>query len=534
MVIESETLSFPANDVQSESSHSAFRGQLMRLLHVTTLATILTACGNPADGQDRTSDSPVTLNIVLILADDLGYRELGCFGQNRIRTPHLDQLAAEGMRLTQHYSGNGVCAPSRCVLMTGRHPGHAAIRDNRSTPPEGQTPLPHAEVTLAEVLRARGHLTGAFGKWGLGGPGSEGEPMNQGFDRFFGYNCQSHAHSYYPDYLWSNSERVALNNSPPIPGHGKLAAGADPADPKSYAAFKGQEYAPDRIRDEALRFVRDNQDKPFFLYYPTTLPHVALHVPDEDLKPYLALNWTDPPFTAEHGGYTPHFKPRAAYAAMISRMDSDVGVLLQQLRDLDLDKNTIVIFSSDNGATHLEQDVDFEFFNSVGELRGLKGSLYEGGIRVPAIVRWPDHIPAGATSDFVCGLEDWMPTILEAVGAKERVPESTDGISLLPILTGGTQPERGFLYREFPGYGGQQSIRVGRWKAIRQNMNRGELKVQLYDLAADPSEQHDLADSTPDVVNHLTALMSEQHEPSALFPLRPLDAPAIQPKVKKK
>ncbi len=506
----------------------------MRLYFIFAATALCTLCVGTACGHDATNTAPAPPNIVLILADDLGYRELGSFGQQKIRTPHLDHLAAEGMRLTQHYSGNAVCAPSRCVLMTGRHPGHAAIRDNRSTPPEGQSPLPDAEVTLAEVLRASGYVTGAFGKWGLGGPGSEGEPLNQGFDRFFGYNCQSHAHSYYPDYLWNNSERVALNNSPPIPGHGKLEAGADPADPKSYDAFKGQDYAPDRIREEALRFVRDNKDKPFFLYYPTTLPHVALQVPDHDLKQYLDLHWTDPPFTAAQGGYTPHFTPRAAYAAMISRMDSDVGALLQQLRDLDLDKNTIVIFSSDNGATHLEQEVDFKFFNSVGELRGLKGSLYEGGIRVPAIVRWPGHVPAGTTSDFVSGLEDWMPTILEAVVANERVPESTDGISLLPTLTGGTQPDRRFLYREFPGYGGQQSIRVGRWKAIRQNMNKGELTVRLFDLAADPGEQHDLADFTPDVVNQLTALMSEQHEPSALFPLRPLDAPAIQPKAGKK
>ena len=506
----------------------------MRLFLVFAASIFCAVCDGYVCGQDATNTAHATPNVVLILADDLGYRELGSFGQQKIRTPHLDQLAAEGMRLTQHYSGNAVCAPSRCVLMTGRHPGHAAIRDNRSTPPEGQTPLPDSEVTLAEVLHACGYTTGAFGKWGLGGQGSEGDPMKQGFDRFFGYNCQSHAHSYYPDYLWSNFERVALTNSPPIPGHGKLAAGADPEDPKSYAPFKGQEYAPDRIREEALRFVRENRDKPFFLYYPTTLPHVALHVPDVDLKPYLDLHWNDPPFTAVQGGYTPHFTPRAAYAAMISRMDSDVGALLKQLRELQLEKNTIVIFSSDNGTTHLEQEVDYKFFNSVGELRGLKGSLYEGGIRVPAIVRWPGHIPAGATSHFVCGLEDWLPTILEAVGAKERVPESTDGISLLPTLTGVTQPDRRLLYREFPGYGGQQSIRVGRWKAIRQNMNKGELQVQLYDLAADPSEEHDVADSTPDVVNQLTALMSEQHEPSALFPLRPFDAPAIQPKARKK
>jgi arylsulfatase A len=230
-------------------------------------------------------------NIVFILADDLGYRELGCYGQTKIRTPHLDQLAAKGLRLTQHYSGNAVCAPSRCVLMTGRDPGHAWIRNNSEMQPEGQKPIPASEITIAEMLKARGYVTGAFGKWGLGGPGSEGDPLNQGFDRFFGYNCQRHAHSFYPDYLWSNSERVALKNNPPVPGHAKLKAGADPADPRSYDAFIGQDYAPDRIREAAMEFITENKERPFFLYYPTTLPHVALHVPDEELKPYLELGW---------------------------------------------------------------------------------------------------------------------------------------------------------------------------------------------------------------------------------------------------
>ena len=274
-------------------------------------------------------------NVVFILADDLGYRELGCFGQKKIRTPNLDQLAQQGMRLTQHYSGNAVCAPSRCVLMTGKHPGHAFVRDNRSTPPEGQWPIPESEVTIAELMKGQGYVTGAFGKWGLGGPESTGRPLNQGVDRFFGFNCQAHAHSYYPSYLWDNEQHFTLSNAPEIPGHASLAEGADPLDPKSYEPFKGQDYAPDRINEQALQFIRDNKDRPFFLYYPSIIPHVALHVPDEELKPYLEQGWTDPPFTRESGyGYTPHFTPRAAYAAMISRLDRNVGNVLRLLDEL--------------------------------------------------------------------------------------------------------------------------------------------------------------------------------------------------------
>lgn len=268
-------------------------------------------------------------NVIFILADDLGYKELGCYGQTKIRTPHLDKLAEEGMRFTRNYSGNAVCAPSRCVLMTGKHPGNAFIRNNGELKPEGQLPIPLGEVTLAEVFKREGYVTGVFGKWGLGGPGTEGDPMNQGFDRFYGYNCQRHAHSYYPDYLWSDRDRVPLGNNPPVPGHASLPKGADPADPKSYEVFKGKDYASDRINEQALAFIRNNKDKPFFLYYPTIIPHVALHVPDEELLPYLELGWTDPPFTRSQGyGYTPHFTPRAAYAAMITRMDRYVGNLI--------------------------------------------------------------------------------------------------------------------------------------------------------------------------------------------------------------
>jgi len=469
-----------------------------------------------------TADQPP--NVVLIVADDLGYRELGSYGQRLIRTPHLDRLAEQGMRLTQHYSGNAVCAPSRCVLMTGKHPGHAWVRNNRELKPEGQQPIPDSEITLAEVLRQRGYATGAFGKWGLGGPGSEGDPIKQGFDRFFGYNCQRHAHSYYPSYLWSNDRRIVLDNDPPVPGHASLPKDADPTDPRSYDRFKGKDYAPDRINTQALEFIRANKDRPFFLYYPTIIPHVALHVPDEELKPYLELGWNDPPFTRGKGyGYTPHFTPRAAYAAMITRMDRYIGNVLRLLDELKLAENTIVIFSSDNGTTHLGLEVDYEFFESVGELRGLKGSLYEGGVRVPTIVRWPGRVEAGSMNDRVSGFEDWMPTILDLIGPSQQRPDTIDGISLAPTLLGKKQPARPFLYREFSGYGGQQSIRVGRWKAIRQNMGRGNLAIELYDMAADVSEANDVAAEHPEIVAKLKKLMHEQHARSELYPLPMVD-----------
>ena len=466
-------------------------------------------------------------NIVLIMADDLGYAELGSYGQTKIRTPHLDRLAKQGMRFTRNYAGNAVCAPSRCVLMTGKHPGHAYIRSNREVQPEGQAPIPKAELTMAEVLKQRGYVTGAFGKWGLGSPGSEGDPLQQGFDRFFGYNCQRHAHSYYPSYLWSDDQRIDLENRPAVPGHAPFPKDADPGDPRSYDRFKGRDYAPDRINAQALRFIRNNKNRPFFLYYPTVIPHVALHVPDDDLKPYLVQKWHDPPFTKPDGyGYTPHFTPRAAYAAMITRMDRYIGRLLDLLDELQLTDNTLVIFTSDNGTTHLKGEVDYEFFRSVGPLRGLKGSLYEGGVRVPLIVRWPGKIEADSHSDYVTGFEDWLPT-LAAITEQHDLVESTDGVSLMPVLTGEVATERPFLYREFPSYGGQQAVWLGKWKGIRTNMlrrsNKAPLSIELFDLSNDTGEKHDVAKDHPQVIKRIAQLMVDQHVPSEYFPIAPID-----------
>lgn len=475
-------------------------------------------------------------NIVFILADDLGYAELGCYGQKKIRTPRIDSIAAEGMRFTRAYSGNAVCAPSRCVLMTGKHPGHAEVRNNRAMralgEEEGQHPIPAEEVTIAEMLKEKGYVSGIFGKWGLGNMTSTGNPLEQGFSRFFGFNCQSHAHSYYPATLWDNDSTLSLNNVPPVPGHAGLPEGADPSDPRSYDLFKGDDYAPDRINEAVLDFIRTHQDEPFFCYYPTIIPHVALHVPDEELEPYLAENWNDPPFTREKSGYTPHFTPRAAYAAMITRMDTYVGRVLDLLDELKLAENTIVVFTSDNGTTHLGDEVDYDFFESVADLRGLKGSLYEGGIRVPQVVRWPGKVEAGSVSRFVTGFEDWMPTFAELTETGDAMPDDVDGISIASTLLGKEQPEREFLYREFQGYNGQQAVWMGeRWKGIRQQLlPRGKkdpdeilVKTELYDLQADVSESKDVAAEHPEVLAEIEKLMKSERVPSETFGIPVLD-----------
>src|SRR5688572_24878625 len=442
-------------------------------------------------------------NIIFLLADDLGYGDIGAFGQKKIRTPNLDQLARDGMRFTQHYSGHNVCAPSRCVLMTGKHPGHAYIRNNRGgvgqagSLGEGQEPVPAGELKLPLTLKQLGYATGAFGKWGLGAVGSTGDPNSQGIDRFFGYNDQAIAHNFYPTSLWNNRERVTLNN-PAFSAHQKLPEGANPNDPASYRQFSGNDYAPDLINEAARQFLRDNKDRPFFLYYPTTLPHRT---------------------------------PRAAYAAMVTRLDREIGKLLAMVDEFGLREKTIVIFSSDNGPLWDRfGGTDTDFFNSAGGLRGRKGNYYEGGFRVPCIVRWTGKIGRGTTNERVVGAEDWLPTFLELIGAKDATPKGIDGISFAPALLGKTQPPRAFLYRESQGYDGQQSVRVGNWKAIRTNLHptpkaksKQPAPLELYDLGKDPSETRNVAAQHPDVVAKLTAIMKEQHVPSKLWPIRALD-----------
>jgi arylsulfatase A len=466
-------------------------------------------------------------NIIFILADDLGYGDLGCYGQTKIHTPNIDRLAAEGMRFMAHYAGNNVCAPSRCVFMTGLHPGHAFIRDNREIKPEGQQPVPADYLTLPLTKKKLGYVTGAFGKWGLGPVGSTGDPLKQGIDRFYGYNCQAVAHNYYPTWLWDNDTHIRIDN-PEFSAHQKFPAGADPNSPDSYKQYIGKTYSPDLISEQARQFLRDYKEKQFFLYYPTTVPHLALQAPEDSLKEYEG-KFPEEPYLGDRN-YLPNRTPRATYAAMITRMDRDVGRLLDLVHELGLEQNTIVVFTSDNGPLYDKLGgTDTGFFQSAGIFRGRKGSMYEGGIREPCIARWPGQIAPGSTSDRVTGFEDWLPTFLELIGAKDQTPGNIDGISFAPTLHGQSQEPRPFLYRESPGYGGQQSIRVGNWKAIRQHLApgpRAKLQpgpIELYDLDRDPSETTDVVEQHPDVVERLAAMMKQQHVPSKLFPMRALD-----------
>lgn len=453
-------------------------------------------------------------NIVFIMADDLGYGDLGSYGQQKIRTPYLDQMAKDGMRFTQFYAGSPVCAPARCVLMTGKHGGHAFIRDNKEVQPEGQLPIPSSEVTIAEMLKAKGYATGAFGKWGLGFVGTEGDPNRQGFDLFYGYNCQREAHNFYPDHLWRNNKRVVLEGND--------------------RGLTGKQYSHDLIEAETLKFIRDNKDKPFFAYVPFTIPHLALQVPEDSLAEYVG-KWDDPPYDGKNG-YLPHPHPRAAYAAMVTRMDRSVGRIFALLKELKLDDNTLVIFTSDNGGAFgtVTKDseflpgrmggTDYVFFGSTANFRAFKGSIYEGGIRAPFIAQWPGKIKAGSTSDLPAVFYDMMPTFAEMAGTS--VPKESDGVSLLPTLTGkGKQRRHEFLFWDFGGYGGQQAVRLGDWKGLRRNLHRGNTKLELYNLATDPGEQKNLADKHPEIVKRIEQILAQQHRPSADFPIKVLDAP---------
>lgn len=482
---------------------------------------------------DASGAEEVRPNIVFILCDDLGYGDLGCFGQKKIRTPNIDQLAAEGMRLTNHYSGHNVCAPSRCVLMTGKHPGHAYIRNNKGglNGQEGQEPVPEGELALPLTLKKLGYTLGGFGKWGLGPVDSSGDPLKQGFDRFYGFNCQGVAHNSYPTHLWDNDRRVELRN-PPFPSQQKLPSDADPKLPESYARYSGQDYAPDLIAEQARKFVRENKDRPFWLYFPTTVPHLALQVPEDSLQEY-AGQFPDEPYVGNRG-YLPHRTPLAAYAAMITRMDREVGRIVELIQSLGLDERTIFVFSSDNGPLYDKYGgTDSEFFNSHGGLRGRKGSYYEGGFRVPGIVRWKGRIAAGTVSDRVTGFEDWLPTLLELIGAADKIPSNIDGISMAPTLFGKAQTPRPFLYRESPSYGGQQAVRIDNWKAIRTNLNPGPKvknqtpgEIELYDLSQDPAETTNVAQQNPKVMERIRTVLREQHTPAQLWPIRALDRPA--------
>jgi arylsulfatase A-like enzyme len=464
-------------------------------------------------------------NVVLIVADDLGWGEVGCFGQERIPTPHLDRLAAEGMRLTRHYSGAPTCAPSRCTLLTGLHTGHADIRGNRQARDrypqftEGQHPIEANTWTLAEAFRAAGYHTAAFGKWGLGPVGSTGDPNDQGFDLFFGYNCQSVAHSYYPPHLWRNRERVTLNVAP-VPAHPKLGE-----QPIRMEDWIGEQYAPQRMIDEAVSFLNQPHRQPFFLYLPFIEPHVAMHPRPESLDRF-PKEWDDEPYRGENG-YLPHPRPRAAYAAMVADLDAHVGRILATLETRGLVHNTLVIFTSDNGTTHAGRDdspfsvggVDARFFNSTRGLRGYKGSLHEGGIRVPTIVRLPGQIPAGTTCANPSYFPDWFPTLAEATGI--HGPPQADGESLWRSLTGQPSPARSRpMTWVFAEYQGQVAVRIGSCKILRKQLLTAQPGPwEVYDLQHDEQEQHDLAATRPDLIRMAEQVLACEMTENPTFPM---------------
>ena len=463
-------------------------------------------------------------NIVLILADDLGWGEVGCQGQEKIPTPTIDRLASEGMRMTAHWSGSPVCAPSRCVLLTGKHPGHAVVRNNWEAggwgpdETEGQFALPDSEVTLAEVLGGHGYTTGVIGKWGLGGPGTEGHPNNQGFDHWFGALCQRVAHNYYPTHLWRNGQKVPLPGNTWFSAHQKITKPLN--NEQAYEdQYLGRTFASDLMRDEAVQFIEQHaKDGPFFLLYASPIPHVALQVPPDRLDAFPRA-WDTEPYLGQKG-YVPHPRPRAAYAAMIAGLDAEVGDILSALEQQGVADNTIVIFTSDNGPTYAG-GVDHDFFNSNGPFRGLKGSVFEGGLRVPMIVRWPGHVQPGTTTDVPSGFEDHLPTICELTGTTP--PPTIDGISLAGTLLGHQPAEvsdRPYLYREL---GGQQAIRAGKWKAVRRHLRRGDTTIMLFNLDTDPAESTNVAKSNPNVVAQLAQLMDEAHVPSPDFKLPTID-----------
>ena len=455
--------------------------------------------------QDSSSKSVRKPNIILILGDDRGHSELGCYGQQTIRTPNIDALAGGGLRFTQAYSGSPVCAPSRCVLLTGTHSGHAFIRDNREIQPEGQLAIPRDSVTLPKLLKAAGYAAGCVGKWGLGPPGSEGDPNKQGFDFFFGYNCQRHAHNHYPAYLWRNDKKVAIEGNIGGP--------------------TGKHYAPDLFETEALEFIEANKGRPFFLFFATTVPHLALQVPDDSLAEYKGL-WNDPPYDGKNG-YLPQKYPRAAYAAMVTRMDRSVGRIAALVKRLRLDNDTLILVTSDNGSTYDIGGYDPAFFGGTGPFRSAKGSIYEGGIRIPLIARWPGRIKPGGASEGIVAFQDILPTFLAAAGAKGAVPIDVDGMSFLPVLFGAAAPPRhAHLFMEFAGYGGQVMARLGNWKGVRKDLLKNpDAPLELYDLAADIGEKTNVASKHPDVVKRITEIMTSEHRPSKEFPI-----PALDPK----
>ena len=478
-------------------------GKLVSLGAMVAAGSAIAGCAQKPEDQQP--------NVVFILADDLGWGDLGCYGQKLFETPNIDALAAAGMRFTQSYSGTTVSAPSRSCLLTGTHSGHTYIRGNLRVPPEGQFPLPEDSQTIFRDFKNAGYRTGAFGKWGLGPIGSTGDPNAQGVDDFYGYNCQTLAHSYYPDHLWDNDTKVIFeDNVDEIPyGEGT--------------------YAAEVIHKQALDFMEESVEagKPFFMWYPTTIPHAELLVPQDSIferfkgkfpeTPYDGIDLGEPRFRT--GGYCSQEYPHATFAAMVTRLDLYVGEIVAKLKELGVYDNTIIVFSSDNGP-HVEGGADPDFFDSNGPWRGYKRDLYEGGIRVPLIIQWPGHVAPGSETDFMCSFWDMMPTFRKVLDRKADI-KGMDGVSLLPLLEGRKgQKEHDYLYFEFAERS-RQALRQGPWKLVHMDIGMESDHFELYNIDEDPGETTDIATDHLDKVNELIALIKEAHIPNENFPLFP-------------
>ena len=494
-----------------------------KLFYLLLLLCFLNNCSN--------KENKVSPNIIYILADDLGYGEVGYNGQEIIKTPNIDLLATNGMVFTQHYSGAPVCAPARYSLITGKHMGHSYIRGNdewrergevwdyvkafSDTSLEGQRPIPENTVTIGKLLQKAGYTTGMFGKWGLGAPETVGVPNLQGFDTFYGYNCQRQAHNLYPSHLWENETKVFLENDLISPTT-KLNPEDNPMDESSYSIFTQKEYAPDKIHQKALSFLENNKDNSFFLFYASPLPHLPLQAPVESVNTYREILDDPNPYLGNQG-YFPNRFPKATYAAMITHLDNQIGELIKKLKEIGQYENTIIVFSSDNGPTYLG-GVDFSFFDSSKPFSNgygkTKGFLYEGGIRVPMIVSWPNQIKPGSTSDHISSFYDVLPTLCDITGA--NIPNKIDGISFKNTLLNKKQKAHDFLYWEFPSYKGQQAVRIGKWKGIRKNIFEGNMKIELYNLENDLGEEIDLSKDHPDIIKRIERIMIQEHETAEL------------------
>ena len=475
-----------------------------RFAYYLSITVFLIGLGHSISyAQTPSNTSTKQPNIIFILADDLGYGDLGCYGQQKIATPNLDKMAEEGMRFTQFYAGTAVCAPSRCALMTGMHTGHTSIRGNKGTKPEGQFPMSASSVTFVQLLQKQGYHTGAFGKWGMGYIGTDGDPNRKGFDLFYGYNCQTLAHNYYPDHLWKNENKINFE--------GNVNGNTD--------------YSGDNIHQQALQFIdKQNAGQPFFAYLPYTLPHGDLTIPHDSVYNHYVTLFGDKPLTPREGKpkkegnktFEPY--PHAAYAAMVSRLDKYVGEILALLKSKQLEQNTLVLFSSDNGP-HKEDGNDPDYFNSNGNLKGIKRDLYEGGIREPLIAYWKGTVKPKTVNSNVVAMWDLFPTFLSMANVK-NIP-STDGVSILPAILKSTAAiKHPYLDWELHESGGKQAIRMGNWKAVKLQVSvLQNSPIELYNLTNDPAEQTNVAAKYPAVVTQMEQLFSEAHKPDSNWPL---------------